>query len=135
MLLRAAPLRAERNRKLRSQISGWPSPGNWSGVGAVDLALRFCSLRAPVLAIEVQVSSWPSPGYRSDVGAVGLSGAVELSCTSWAMKIQVSSWPPVKWCRRRWGQSARRSLKVAARELVSVPLELQREATSQAGRQ
>ena len=128
MLLRPAPLRAERNRKLRSQVSGWPSPNNWNDFGAVELALRFCSLRAPFVAIEVQVSSWPSPDYRSDVGAVEFSGAVELSFMSWSMKIQagrqstgvgavgfpaqskVSSWPQVNWCRCRWNYSAKQSL-------------------------
>ena len=40
------------------------------------------------------------------------------------LPVEVSSWPPVNWCRCRWDFSAKQSLKLAAKELVSVPLGL-----------
>ena len=41
----------------------------------------------------------------------------------------------MNWCRCRWDNGAKQSLKLAASELVSVPFGLQRKAKSQAGRQ
>ena len=82
-------------------------------------------MNAKWLAARTGVIAGPATSRmaRQPIGA----GVVE--------KVQVSSWPPVNWCRCRWGYSAKQSFKLAARELVSVPLGLQREGKSQAGRQ
>ena len=79
----------------------------------------------------VSVPLGPEREGKSQVGSqcAGV-GAVGITARS-----KVSSWPPVRWCRCRLDFIATESLTLAASELVSEPLGLQRETNSQAGRQ
>ena len=94
------------------QVSSWPPPGYWSDVSAVQLALLFCSLRAPAFRGPAESTS-----LKLAVGEL-MSVALSFHRTR-SLKPVVSELLSVP-----LGFHRNRSLKWAVSELTPVPLSL-----------